>query len=134
MNPSPKEVKNLARLSWIFIALGLLEIFVFIVLFGHILLIIPGLITMGTAYFIQPLPKNKWGIYCGAWALVKYNPISLSMLFFITIDIFHLKNPTNLAVIALFCFFAIAVISAVFGVITIIQTVKMNRKFSLQNQ
>lgn len=134
MEEFESNLKVINRLCWFFISAGLIEIFLLIFILHNFFGIIPGLITIFPAYSALNKIDKKMNYFVGIWPLIKYNPITLSLVSFILTDFSGGRYSVNLNLLSIFVmlFFILGVLSIVFGIILIIKIAKHNRIIRLQ--
>ena len=131
-NESDQKLKTLNRLDLFFILAGLVEVFILTFLTHNVLSIIAGLVTIIPAYLALKQSKLKWNYFVAIWALLKYNPIGLALIFFVISDL-----PMNLSDFAFYGVGAgmliVAISSFVIGIIILVKTSKYFKNQSKTN-
>lgn len=128
INEIDKNKFSLIKYSWLYIIIGLIEVTVSFSFTFNVLTIIPGLITIISAYLMRNPKRIKWGYYVGIWALLKHNLLGLALIGSVmhlaisrgsSIKIFHELIP--------FIILPIGLVSSILGVIVIILTSRQIR-------
>jgi len=136
MNPIKNTERSIIKLCWLFIILGMLEIFVFIFLSHSFFFIIPGLVTVIAAYLSMNKMGKKRRYFVGIWALIKYNPIGLAIIAFIMGDFFATSNipENNYLYPAISLIIILGLMSFVTGIVIIVKISKHNKMIKLNDK
>jgi len=132
-----KNSSIIRKLCQYFKVVGMVEVFLFVLIlkasgvgFLGILTLgfIPGLITVLSANSIFKKNKERRGYFGAIWNMLKYNPISGSMLLFILGDFIQSSNSIASYVVILMAL--LGIISFVCGIILAVKISKHNRILS----
>lgn len=89
METFQKNLKTINNIGWFYIIAGCIEILFFLFLSNSLFALIPGLITIFSAYFMQSNNDKRWGYFVGSWALFKYSPFGFALVAFVLGDFFR---------------------------------------------
>jgi hypothetical protein len=125
MTEAEKNSKTIRISCWIFIGIGLAEIFDLIFSTGNFYFVIPGLITVFSAYYTLHISKSKRNYFVSIWAFAKYNPISLMIIAMLMQSSFGSVMSDNIGKpmmpIIFIAFLILSPISLVFGILLMIK-------------
>ena len=125
MKTENKKLNKIHNIEKFFIMAGLFEIFALIFMLQNLYLMIIGVITITPAYLAFKESKIKANYFTGAWALLKYNPVCLTLFSFIIGDLMASNfNRNNINTIIHLGLFIIGLLSFIFGIILITKTSK----------
>lgn len=120
-------MKTLNRLNLFFVISGLVEIFSLVLLTQQFYIMIVGGITAFTAYVALKDHKLKWNYFVGIWALIKYNPFGLVLIFFLLSGFLRDSVGSTMPIVIIsiaILVLLIAIFSFVLGIILIVKTSK----------
>ena len=120
-------MKTLNRLNLFFVISGLVEIFSLVLLTQQFYIMIVGGITAFTAYVALKDHKLKWNYFVGIWALIKYNPFGLVLIFFLLSGFLRDSVGSTMPIVIIsiaVLVLLIAIFSFVLGIILIVKTSK----------
>jgi hypothetical protein len=131
-----KNSRIIRTLCQYFKVVGLVEVFLFVSILnaagvGFLVILLgitPGLITVLSADSIFKKNKERRGYFVAIWNMLKYNPISYSMLLFILGDFLYAGN--SIAPYAVISMALLGIISFVCGIILAVKISKHNRILS----
>ena len=121
------------KLCQYFKVVGIVEVFLFVLILkasgvGFLVILAlgltPGLITVLSANSIFKKNKERRGYFGAIWNMLKYNPISYSMLLFILGDFLNRDSIASYVVILMAL---LGIISFVCGIILAVKIYKHNR-------
>lgn len=93
MSNNDSNKRNLTKIKWFFIAMGLLEIVTIRCLFSGMIGIAIGLSTIIPAYISLNEKRTRWSYALGIWGIIKYCPfVWLGMIAFILGDMHSAKE------------------------------------------
>jgi hypothetical protein len=129
MGTSDTILKDLKKIKWFLIVMGIIELFVIIVLSKSFLGLIIGLSTILPAYIALDENRYKWSYGMGIWGVIKYSPLTwIASTGFIFGDIKAAKedgvelmhNALFTCVVALeFLFVLLVILSFIFSIMLI---------------
>lgn len=88
MGENERRLKTIVRLDLIFLLIGLAEVFLLVFLTHKLYFMVPGLVTVLAAHRAMKPGKVRWNYFLGIWSMIKYNPVTLGMVFFLLSDMF----------------------------------------------
>jgi hypothetical protein len=143
MSINDNDKKNLNKIKWFLIIMGMLELFVIILLSKSIIGLIIGLSTIIPAYIALDENRYKWSYGMGIWGIIKYSPITwIGLLGFIFGDLHSAREngielTQNLHYVLIvgfeFLLVILVIISFIFSIVILRLTsrqLKMNKNLS----
>lgn len=129
-----KLTKSIKKLTWLFIFIGLIEIFIFAFITSSYFAILIGLITITTACISLITGKQHWKYIISILGLVKYNPFTFfySMFFFSSILRHHFDdNLDSTLLIYLLGLLLLGICSFISSLLILFKTIKLFKLMKL---